>query len=784
MPVVLVVAIVIFIIPIGIERYTENWLYDQGVTNPSIDDVDFNPFTGVLRVKSFSISEPGKQNGNIGFAEANFEWTALFARRLSLSSFTANDGQVVIQRHADGSITIGALRWPLDGSREQVADDVPRADSPTWAFGLNDVTFNDIDITYRDEIFDSKVELQRITLDKLAMWDPEHETNLDADFRLDDAEIRLRASATPLVARPRFTSDLVIDGLALEKYSALFRRFDVDRSRGSLSLDLESMLDVGQDDTLLISSEGTVELGEVGASLPTLSVQSDRLLWAGNVAAAMSKDATTAPQFSGTSKLRVSGFAINHLNKPIRLASFDELTVEDATAKDLNDIRVGEVSIQAFELLRKGEDDPTVRIEGAIFKNLGSLNQSIFSVEEIIFDGVAIQMQREKSGELRVVSETISDFTQSSTEIAADQATEIDETASEKSEIQFLIGRLEIGGDSAVQFNDFAVDPPLSTRLVINTSSLTNFGNFDLKQPVHLLVDLQQDDSASLVGEGDIKLFDGQISGDITLAVKGLDLTQVSSYVPGYNIQRGRLSLDSRADLVGESLDVKNTVLVEGLSLSRKDVGDKDLLGAGMDMPLDLALDLLRDSDDRIKLELPISGSLNDPKFGTGDIVRIAMQNAMQRAAMSYVKNALQPLGTIMLVAKVAGEAARPRFKPVAFEPGSAQLTAESRAYVDKIAQVLKERPGLSVTFCGVSTQADWDHFVAQIDVPPDLTAEELPSEPPSFEAERLQLAQSRGTTIQRYLALEHAVEAERLFRCRPTVEFEGDAGPRVEITL
>ncbi len=83
-------------------------------------------------------------------------------------------------------------------------------------------------------------------------------------------------------------------------------------------------------------------------------------------------------------------------------------------------------------------------------------------------------------------------------------------------------------------------------------------------------------------------------------------------------------------------------------------------------MPVDVALDLLRDSDDRISLKLPVSGSLTDPQFGTGDIIRQATQSALQNAAMSYVKSALQPLGTIMLVGNLAAKAARPRFEPVA----------------------------------------------------------------------------------------------------------------------
>ena len=75
---------------------------------------------------------------------------------------------------------------------------------------------------------------------------------------------------------------------------------------------------------------------------------------------------------------------------------------------------------------------------------------------------------------------------------------------------------------------------------------------------------------------------------------------------------------------------------------------------------------------------------------------------------MGYVKNALQPLGTIMFVGKLLGKAAAPRFEPVKFETGSNEYAnKDSVAYMDKIAKLLSDRPKLSITVCGVATQSD-----------------------------------------------------------------------------
>ena len=784
LPIAVLFTGVIIGVPIATERYAERWLRDQGVIDADIDDVDFNPFSGVLRTESVSMPGSAGEKGKIGLVEVNYQWTSLLPRRLLVSSVTISTVQIDIQKHTDGSFTFGGLQWPLIDRQEQDVIGAAESDGEEWGFGLRNVAIDNVVITYRDDSIHSEIELNRLVIDSLATWEPETITRLDAELRLDGAEIALRIDAKPFSAEPQFGSTLAIDRLALEKYSQLFQSAGIEKPQGSVSLDLETTVDISQNGAIHIDNHGTVELNNLAALLASASVQSEQLTWTGQISASLSNDAQSVPDLSGTNNLRIVGLTIDHRDQPIHLTAFEEMVIQDAKIDGLDLIHIKEITMQALQLLRRNDEDTSVvSIGSTAVNNIELVDQTILSVDDVQIDTAIVDIEREKSGAIKLVSEAVNDFTRPPADDPDDQADAMADEAIRKNAFRFHVNRLEIAGQSGIHFNDLAVVPPLSTRFVLNTVKLSDFGNIDPIQPAHLVLDVQQEDAASFVFEGDFQLFDEQISGDLTLAVKRFDLTQISSYLPGYDIQRGRLSLDSRAKLVGDELAVENTVLVERLSLSGKAAGDKDLLGKGMAMPLDVALDLLRDSDDRIKLELPISGSLKDPKFGTGDIVRTAMQGAMQKAAMSYVKNALQPLGTIMLVAKVAGQAARPRFEPVEFEPGNAQLTSQSQAYLDKIAKLLQERPGLSITFCGVSTQEDRAYFVAQVPLSPENVPEET-LEPPKFETEQLELAKARGGSLQDYLTRKHAVDSERLFRCRPTVEAEGDLGPRAEITI
>jgi len=769
----------------GIERYAEAWLRSQGVPEPAIEDVDFNPFTGVLRIESLSFSDPAGAPGEIGSVVANVEWTKLLARRLLLLDVAINGGQIDIRKLTDDRYAFGGLRLPLTETPEQETISEPNDEGGDWGLGLRNATIEDVEISYRDELLNSQLTLRRIALDSLATWETERTSELVADFQLDGADITISADALPFALESSLSSKVTVDRILFDAYAAVLDTVEINDAHGALSLDLSTTVRRGQDGAVHIETAGTVDLNDVAVTLPMANVQNDRYVWTGNVSATISGDPDIEPVYAGTYGVVVEGLTIRHRDKPIRLVSAQELTIDDAVINGLDQINVQNITMKSLQLLQSDDaDNATIDIRHSTLDNIEFASQARVTIERANFDAAVVQVEREQGGKIKLVSEILSDFAQVPKEGTDESAAPRGEVSTaDTTDFRFLIDQLDIGGDSRVHFRDTAVAPPHSSQFVVKNLRLMGFGNVDPQQSAHIVFDVEQDDSASFIGEGDFRWFDKQRSGDLTMSLKRFDLTQLSPYLPRYHVQRGRLSLESHAKMAGDALDVENSVLLEKLKLSDKSAGDKDLLGEGMAMPLDVALDLLRDSDDRIQLELPISGSIKDPKFGTGDILRAATQKAVQQAALSYVTKTLQPLGTILFVAKIAGRASRPRFEPVLFDAGDEQLTAQAREYLEKIAQLLSERPSLSITFCGISTAEDLDYLRAQMPPVAEAGTEEI-ADLPTFEAERFELAQARGAAIHDYLTVEHAVDGERLFRCRPTVESDGEEGPRVEITL
>ena len=215
-----------------------------------------------------------------------------------------------------------------------------------------------------------------------------------------------------------------------------------------------------------------------------------------------------------------------------------------------------------------------------------------------------------------------------------------------------------------------------------------------------------------------------------------------------------------------------------------------------MTVPLEQGLSMLRDSNDNIKLSIPISGTLDDPEFNFNDAIAQAIGKAMTMASLSYLKYTLQPFGTVLLVAELAseaGKAAVARLETVQFAPGSDELSDSARAYVDKLKTLLDERPQLSLTLCGVATGTDRQvlagvgskdkEATATAGKPATGVADKQPQTVVSDEA-LLDLARRRSAVVKGRFIAEHKIDASRLFNCHPQIDATADAAPGVTVSL
>jgi uncharacterized protein involved in outer membrane biogenesis len=262
------------------------------------------------------------------------------------------------------------------------------------------------------------------------------------------------------------------------------------------------------------------------------------------------------------------------------------------------------------------------------------------------------------------------------------------------------IGAVDIDNGSA-NFADFSLTPNFATAVQQLNGRI---GTIDNRQatPARINIQGKVDRYAPVIISGALNPFDPMASLDITTSFKRVELTTLTPYsgkFAGYRIRKGRLNLDLHYLITKGQLKAENKLLVEQLQL-----GDKVDSPDAVDLPLRLAIALLKDSQGKIAIELPVSGDLNSPQFSVMPIVWQTLRNLMVRAAQAPFK----------FIGGLVSGGGSEDLSTVSFRPGSDELSTEAQAALMKLAAALKERPTLRLEIEGTSAQASDGPLIAQ----------------------------------------------------------------------
>ena len=202
--------------------------------------------------------------------------------------------------------------------------------------------------------------------------------------------------------------------------------------------------------------------------------------------------------------------------------------------------------------------------------------------------------------------------------------------------------------------------------------------------------------------KGSLNPFDPMAALDIATSFKRVELTTLTPYsgkFAGYRIRKGRLNLDLHYLITKGQLKAENKVVVEQLQLGEK-VDSPD----AVDLPLRLAIALLKDTDGKISIELPVSGDLNNPQFSVMPIVWQTLRNLMVRAATAPFK----------FIGGLVSGGGSEDLSSVKFAPGASTLSADTQKALDTLATALKERPALRLEIEGTSAASSDGPLIAQ----------------------------------------------------------------------
>ena len=210
-----------------------------------------------------------------------------------------------------------------------------------------------------------------------------------------------------------------------------------------------------------------------------------------------------------------------------------------------------------------------------------------------------------------------------------------------------------------VIFNDRSVSPVHTTTLTDINGTIRDIAPKQGKKAA-VALNTRINNSAPLKITGTLNPFKDGLSLDLKVLLQDMDLSPFTPYAGkfvGYTIQKGKLSLDLHYTIEDKKLDSTNDVFIDQF-----DFGETVKSPDAIDLPVKLGVSLLKDSSGKIKLNLPVTGRLDDPQFSIFGIILKVLKNILIKAATS----------PFSLIGSMVGS--KEDLSCVIFDPGSARL--------------------------------------------------------------------------------------------------------------
>lgn len=240
-----------------------------------------------------------------------------------------------------------------------------------------------------------------------------------------------------------------------------------------------------------------------------------------------------------------------------------------------------------------------------------------------------------------------------------------------------------------LNFTDDFIKPNYTANLMKLHGTIGGFGTRPGAPPAAITLEAALNDNAPVAINGTLNPLQPDATLDITGKATDVELTRMSTYATqytGYPITGGLLTANVHYALNQRKLNADNHLVITQLTF-----GDRDESPGVKHLPVKLAVALLKDSQGNVDINLPVTGSLDDPQFSIGGLVWRAFVGLITKAVTAPFR----------LLGAAFGGGHDADLDYVAFAPGSAVLDQEAQARLGKIAAMLKQKPDLKLQVTG-----------------------------------------------------------------------------------
>lgn len=842
--------------PVAMEWYIEKSLAEAGAVNAEIEDIDFNPFTAVLRIKTLQ-GFPRQPDEILAVAEAviDYRWLPLWKHRLYIRHLEMRHGAIEIVRGEDGGLTVGGFRLPA-GNGEKGRED-------RWQIGFGTIKLGNVRISYRDPQIRLPMVVGNAEIAGIESWNPEDSGSFTLQMTVNERPLDFSGRLAPFAGSPSISGRLDLKGFGLAALQPLLVPGEVSIS-GELTAgtEVEFRMNEGAGGFAVTGDFALDDLSLQGRpsseKFAVLSVSQRHLQWNGVFHGEY--DARAGLRFSGEGKLAGEELELLSENpsylaaqeafqaegkfslqtvpdkpfqlegqlqatgKNLRLTDSNRQTLLGIDQYDLQEIDLAGVeSISAGKLLFSGtsllERSPPssqgkprepryiatinrIALQQAVLENLLRLSVQSLDIRDletwIVRTGEGIFETGPTGNKERAAGAGQSEGTPDAGSVPPG-----------KEPFTLALDSLTLSGDNRLSFRDQSIEPHFSAVLSPVAVTVNDIDTGSPENSSRLSLEGQTGEHGSLRMDGTAQLFSDPLSMDLKVELQEYNLTALTPYIRkniGYSVDSGLLDVQGTWVVEANQLDAGFDLKLVKARFDKIGEKERAALGASLGLPLNQALNLVRNKQGNIELRLGLSGDLGNPTFHFGDIFWSAVGRALRQASLNYfaamgvtlLTGANLPVGALWVADKIFSKLTALRFDPFVCEPLQSELTSEQKQRLDRMAKLLKDRPEVQLVVCGIAAPPDLLALRGK-ETPEEKPGEGgngtaggkpmagesgLPAVPDKDETVKLtELAEQRSQAVKDYL-IGAGIESGRLITCRPEYHAAAEADPGIEVGI
>lgn len=357
----------------------------------------------------------------------------------------------------------------------------------------------------------------------------------------------------------------------------------------------------------------------------------------------------------------------------------------------------GQMQLDRFNLFDDRQNSVIGLEHGEILLDTIRMNEGLYKIDRVLVDGFSGLFERYVDGDnfsrMMIEGDSGSEYDSTITSVA--EEAEIDyanpfsvltyylkDIVKSYDQSSYKVGAIEVR-NSRFNFNDFATSDPFRYELTDITMQADSLSSINETMTFNFGSTLNQAGRF----EGYLRLFTSNLEDlDLHYEVLGTDLTVFSPYTRDY--------VDYPI-AVGEVQYISDTRIRDGKLVSSNVIdcndftwGERSAAEAFYNLPVKLAVSLLRDVDGDIHLDVPVEGDLHDPKFKLGKVI----WNTIKNIVVKIVAAPFKFLGNMFGVDEE-------EIKQINFNLLQSRLDKSQEKQLRDLSRILRNKEDLNVEF-------------------------------------------------------------------------------------